>query len=172
MSQQETQQIRKTTISTRSILLVVLIVGLGAGIVAYSIGNALAANVSQSSQNTQFGNGFARPFGPRGWERGAYDENRTGTSLSFRAATTINNVTVTGFNIVDSNHITVTLAWGGSGSAPAVTIVSIAPGLSGSNTVSAGWGPSSTVSVSLVGTGTLSSSSSCIRVLVVPLTGS
>ncbi len=172
MSEQENQQIGKRALSTRSILLVVLIVGLGAGIVAYSIGNALAANVSQSSQTTQFGNGFARPFGPRGWERGAYDENRTGTRLSFRAATTINNITVTGFNIVDSNHITVTLAWGGSGTAPAVTIVSIALGLGGSNTVSAGWGPSSTVSVSLVGTGALSSSSSCIRVLVVPLTGS
>jgi hypothetical protein len=52
-----------------------------------------------------------------------------------------------------------------------MTLVSLAPGLSGSNTVAAGWGSSTTVSVSMVGSGSLSSSP-CVRVLVIPLTGS
>ncbi len=174
MSNQENPQSARRAFTTRSVLLIVLIVGLGAGIVAYSIGSTLAANVSRSSQSTQSSTSLVRSYGfvPRGWERpGDSDENRTGTLTSFRAATTINNVSVTGFNIANTNHITVNLAWGGSGSAPAVTVVALAHGLSGSNTVSAGWGTSTTVSVSMVGTGTLSSSSTCIRVLVVPLTG-
>ncbi len=173
MSQQEYPQTGRLALSTRSVLLLVLIVGLGAGVVAYSVGNTLAVNVSQSAQSIQSTSGLVGPLGPRGWERGAfYDQNRTGTRLGFRAVSTINNVTVTGFNIVDGSHITVSLTWGGTGSAPAISVVSLAHGLSGSNALSAGWGPSTTVSVSMVGTGTLSSSSTCLRVLVVPLTGS
>ncbi len=172
MSQQEYPKTGRLALSTRSVLLLVLIVGLGAGVVAYSVGNTLAANVSQSSQSTQATNGYV-PLGPRGFEKGAYyEQNRTGTRLGFRAVSTINNVTVTGFSIADSNHITVSLSWGGSGSAPAVTIVSVAASLSGSNTLAAGWTSPSTVSVNMVGTGTLSSSSTCLRVVVVPLTGS
>ncbi len=171
MSQQEYPKTGKLALSNRSVLLLVLIVGLGAGVVAYSVGNTLAANASQSSQSTQATNGFG-PQGPRGFERGTYyEQNRTGTRLGFRAVSTINNVTVTGFSIVDGNHTTVSLTWGGTGSAPAVTIVSVAPGLSGSNTLAAGWTSPANVSVNMVGTGTLSSSSTCIRVLIVPLSG-
>lgn len=151
-----------------------LIVGLGAGIVAYSIGNALATNPAQSAQTTQSTNGAYPAFGPRGWEggyNGPYRLNHTGTRVSFRAASTVDNVSITGFNVVDASHISVSLAWTGGGTAPALTIVSIAPGLSGSNTLAAGWGTSTTLSISMVGTGTLSSSSACLRVLVVPLTG-
>src|SRR5712692_1512665 len=102
MSQQEYPKTGRLALSTRSVLLLVLIVGLGAGLVAYSVGDTLAANVSQSSHSTQTTNGFL-PLGPRGFERGAYyEENSTGTRLGFRAVSTINNVTVTGFNIVDS----------------------------------------------------------------------
>ncbi len=174
MSTEQNQQSGIRTLSTRRVLLLVLIVGLGAGIVAYSIGDILAANASQSSQTTQSTNSAYPVFGPRGWEKGTYGKyglNRTGTRLGFSAVSTVNNVTVTGFKIVDSNHISVSLAWAGSGSAPALTIVSVAPGLSGSNTLSAGWETPATISISMVGTGTLSSSSTCLRVLVVPLTG-
>ena len=171
MAIEENQKSGKLALSTRRVLLLVLIVGLGAGIVAYSIGDTLAANNAQNNQSTD---GAYPAFGPRGWEggyRGQYVLNRTGTRLSFGAISTDNNVTITGFNIVNSNHISVSLAWAGSGSAPALTIVSVARGLSGSNTLAAGWGTSTTVSVSMAGSGTLSSSSTCLRVLVVPLTG-
>jgi hypothetical protein len=174
MSNQEATQSTRRAFTTRSVLLIVLIVGLGAGIVAYGVGNTLAANVNQSSQSTQSSTSLVRSyaFGPRGWERpGDADFNRTGTFTSFRAASTINNVSVTGFAIANTNHITVTLAYSGSGTAPAVTVVALAHGLTGSNTVSAGWGSSTTISVSLAGTATLSSSTTCLRVLVVPLTG-
>ncbi len=173
MSTEQSQQSGMRSLSTRRVILLVLIVALGAGIVAYSVGDTLAANVSQASQ-TQSTNSAYPAFGPRGWESGAYRQyglNRTGTHLGFRAVSTVDNVSVTGFSIVDSNHISVNLAWAGSDSAPALTIVSVAPGLSGSNTLSVGWGTSTTISISMVGTGTLSSSSTCLRVLVVPLTG-
>jgi hypothetical protein len=172
MSTEETQQSRKLGMSTRRALLLVLIVGLGVGVVAYSIGDTLAANAAQSAQTTQTNSAYPA-FGPRGWEGGYHGQwlNRTGTRLSFRAVSTVSNVSITGFNIVDPSHISVTLAWTGTGSAPALTIVSAAPGLSGSNTLAAGWGTTTTVSISMVGTGALSSTSTCLRVLVVPFTG-
>ena len=107
-----------------------------------------------------------RGAGPLGWETG-----HNGTFTSFRAASTIANVTVTGFNIADSGHITVVLNYLGTGSSPAVTIVAAAPGLSGSNTVASGWSGPTTVSVHVVGSGSLSSTATCVRVLVVPFTG-
>ena len=174
MSTESVQDINRTTLSTRRVLLVVLIIGLGAGLVAYTVSEVLATNAGQSALTNQSSSGAFPTLGPRGLEGGRYTLSRsniTGTRLSFRALSTVSNVSITGFSIVDTNHISVSLTWTGTGSAPALTIVGAAPGLSGSNTLSAGWGTSTTVSISLVGTGTLSSSSTCLRVLVVPFTG-
>jgi hypothetical protein len=170
MSQTETQQATRNGISTRSLVLVILLVGLGAGTVAYALASASAAPTTSSNRNglnayngQWLGSGGA---GPLGWER-----HVNGTFTSFRAASTIANVTVTGFNIVDSSHITVTLSYAGTGTTPTATIVVGVPGLTGSNTVSAGWGSPTTVSVRVIGSGSLSSTPTCVRVLVVPLTG-
>jgi hypothetical protein len=170
MPQTETQQATRKGVSTRSLVLVMLLVGLGAGTTAYVLASASAAPTTSSNQNglntySRQGLGL-RGAGPFGWETG-----HNGTFTSFRAASTIANVTVTGFNIVDSSHLTVTLAYQGIGTTPATTIVIAAPGLSGSNTVSAGWSSPITVSVHVIGSGSLSTSATCIRVLVVPLTG-
>jgi len=170
MSQRETQQATRKSFSMRSLLLVILLVGLGAGTAAYVLASASAAPTTSSKQNslnTYNGQWLAsKGAGPLGWER-----HENGTFTSFRAASTIANVTVTGFNIVDSTHITVTLSYQGTGTTPEVTIVAAAPSLSGSNTVSAGWSSPTTVSVHVIGSGSLSSTATCIRVLVVPLTG-
>jgi hypothetical protein len=170
MSQTETQQATGKRFSTRSLVLVILLVGFGAGTVAYALASASAAPTTVSNQNSlNTYNGRwpgLRGAGQLGWETG-----HNGTFTSFRAASTIANVTVTGFNIVDSSDITVTLSYQGTGTTPAVTIVAAAPGLSGSNTVSAGWSTPTTVSVHVVGSGSLSSTITCLRVLVVPLTG-
>jgi hypothetical protein len=152
------------------VLLVILLVGLGAGTAAYVLASASAAPTTSSNQNglnTYNGQWLgSRGAGPLGWVR--YDN---GTFTSFRAASTIANVTVTGFNIVDSSHITVTLSYQGTATTPAATIVVGAPGLSGSNTVSAGWSSPTTISVHVIGSGSLSSAATCLRVLVVPFTG-
>src|SRR5215470_9577666 len=108
----EMQQSEKTALSTRRVLLLVLIVGLGAGILAYSVGETLAAN-AQSNQSLQTTNNQFPAFGPRAWHGGydgQYGLNRTGTRLSFGAISTVSNVSVTGFNIVDGSHISVTLS--------------------------------------------------------------
>ena len=170
MSQIETQQATRKGVSTRSLLLVILLVGLGAGTAAYVLASASAAPTTSSNQNslnTYNGEWLgSRGAGPLGWER-----HDNGTFTSFRASSTIANVTVTGFNIVDSSHITVTLSYQGTGTTPAATIVVGALGLSGSNTVSAGWSSPTTVSVHVMGSGSLSSTATCLRVLVVPFTG-
>jgi hypothetical protein len=170
MSKIETQNATKKGFSTRSLVLVVLLVGLGAGTTAYVLASASAAPTSSSNQNgLNTYNGRLpglRGAGPLGWETG-----HNGTFTSFRAASTITNVTVTGFNIVDSSHITVTLSYTGTGTTPAITIVVAGPGLSGSNTVSAGWSSPTTISVHVIGSGSLSTTATCVRVLVVPLTG-
>ena len=151
-------------------MLVILLVGLGAGTTAYVLASASAAPTTSPNQNDlNTHNGQwpgLRGAGPLGWETG---HNETFTS--FRAASTIANITITGFNIVDSSHLTVTLSYQGIETAPATTIVVAAPGLSGSNTISAGWSSPTTVSVHVIGSGSLSSSATCLRVLVVPLTG-
>jgi hypothetical protein len=169
MSQTQTQASRKI-FSARSPVLVILLVGLGAGTVAYVLASASATPSSSSNQNgLNTYNGQwpgLRGAGPLGWETG-----HNGTFTSFRAASTIANVTVTGFNLVDSNHPTVTLSYRGTGTTPAATIVVAAPALSGSNTVSAGWSSPTTVSVHVIGSGSLSSTATCLRVLVVPFTG-
>jgi hypothetical protein len=170
MSQIETRQTTNKGFSTRSIALVILLVGLGAGTTAYVLATASAAPATSSNQNglnTYNGRWLGlRGAGPLGWETG-----HNGTFTSFRAASTVTNLTVNGFNIVDSSHITVTLSYQGTGTAPAATIVVVAPGLSGSNTVAAGWSTPTTVSVHVIGSGSLSSTATCLRVLVVPFTG-
>jgi hypothetical protein len=166
----ETQQATRKSFSTRSLVLVILLVGLGAGTTAYVLASASAAPTTSSNQNgLNAYNGQwlgSRRAGPLGWER-----HDNGTFTSFGAASTIANVTVTGFNIVDGSHITVTLSYRGTGTTPAATIVVGALGLSGSNTVSAGWSSPTTVSVHVMGSGSLSSTATCLRVLVVPFTG-
>lgn len=170
MSQTETQPATRKSFSTRSLVLVILLVGLGAGTAAYALASASAAPTTSSGQNglnTYNGQWSGlRGAGPVGWER-----HDNATLTSFRAASTITNVTVTGFNIVDSSHVIVTLSYLGTGTTPAAAIVVAAPGLSGSNTVSAGWSSPTTVSVHVIGSGSLSSTATCLRVLVVPLTG-
>src|SRR5229473_2885314 len=170
MSQIETEQATRKGVSPRSLVLVILLVGLGAGTAAYVLASASAAPTTSSNQNgLNTYNGLwpgLRGAGPLGWETG-----HNGTFTSFRASSTIANVTVTGFNIVDSSHVTVTLSYQGTGTTPAATIVVGAPGLSGSNTISAGWSSPTTVSVIVIGSGSLSSTATCLRVLVVPLTG-
>ena len=168
MSQTETQPTVKRGIATRSVVLLLVIVGLGAGAAAYAFAttSALTPNQSQNNLTTYNGQwlGWRGP-GPLVWH------DRNGTFTSFRAASTIANVSVTSFSVVDSSHLSLTLSYTGTGSTPAATIVVVAPGLSGSNTVSAGWSSPTSVSASLVGSGSLSSSTTCVRVLIVPLTG-
>jgi len=170
MSEIETQRATRKSVSTRSLMLVILLVGLGAGTTAYVLASASAAPTTSPNQNDlNTHNGQwpgLRGAGPLGWETG---HNETFTS--FRAASTIANITITGFNIVDSSHLTVTLSHQGTGTTPATTIVVAAPGLSGSNTISAGWSSPITVSVHVIGSGSLSSTATYLRVLVVPLTG-
>ena len=170
MSQTETPQAKRKGFSTRSLVLVILLVGLGAGTTAYVLTTASAAPSSSSNQNgLNTYNGQwpdLRGAGPLAWETG-----HDGTFTSFRAASTIANVSITGFNIVDSSHLTVTLSYGGAGTTPAATIVVAGPGFSGSNTISAGWSTPTTISVHLIGSGSLSSTATSLRVLVVPLTG-
>ena len=170
MSQATTQLPTKKSFSTRSLVLVILLIGLGAGTAAYVLAGASAAPSTSSNQNgltTYNGQWLGlRGAGPLSWEA-----RNNGTFTSFRAASTIANVTVTGFTIVDSTHITLTLSYQGTGTTPAATIVVAAPGLSGSNTISAGWSSPTTVSVHLIGSGSLSSTTTCLRVLVVPFTG-
>jgi hypothetical protein len=152
-------------ISTRSVL-VILLVGLGAGAVGYGLNNAFAAtNPSQQSATTTNGQQWSglRGTGPPGWRHDG------GSSLSFRAFSTVANVTATGFAITDSTHFTITIAYHGTGSAPAITVVGLAPGLSGSTTVASGWTSPTTVTLSLTGTGSLTTTMHA-QALIVPLT--
>jgi len=152
-------------ISTRSVLLIILLVGLGAGAVGYGLNNAFAAtNPSQqtTTTNSQQWSGL-KGAGPPGWDHDG------GSSLSFREFSTVANVTATGFAITDSTHFTITIAYHGTGSAPAITVVGLAPGLSGSTTVASGWTSPTTVTLSLTGTGSLTTTMRA-QALVVPLT--
>ena len=165
MSQIEVQTSKHKTMATRTVVLLLVIVGLSASAAAFAFASASANPTTQNATGTTNNlNNFSgqwpgvHPGGSRSF-------------TSFRAGSTVANVSVTGFNIVDSNHLTISLSYHGTGTTPAITIVAIAPGLSGSNTAASGWTSPSTVSIDLVGTGSLSSSSNCIRVLVVPLTG-
>ncbi|HZY47148.1 MAG TPA: hypothetical protein VFE96_05055 [Candidatus Bathyarchaeia archaeon] len=128
MSQQDIQSTPHKGISMRSVLLVGLLVGLGAGAVGYGLNNAFATNTP--AQQTGAGNqwlGLKDP-GHRGWFP-------DGSTLSLRAASAVANVTATGFAITDATHFTISIAYHGTGSTPAITIVGLAPNLSGSTTV-------------------------------------
>ncbi len=169
MSQQDNQEIGRRTFPLRSVLLIVLVVSLGASAAAYGLANVFAATSNSSQQGTQTNNS-GQWLGPAARDPQALQWSGSDSYLSFRALSTVNNVTVTGFSIVDNTHLSVNLAYHGTGTAPAVTIVTLAPGLSGSNTLSAGWGASTTATVGLLGQGTLLTTTH-IRVLIVPFTG-
>lgn len=166
MSQLENQAVHKT-VATRTVVLLIIIAGLSSAAAAFAFANASANTGNQAGTNNLTTNQWSglRGTGPLA------NGDPSGSFTGFRAMSTIANVSVTGFNIVDSSHLTLTLTWTGTGTTPALTIVVAARGLSGSNTVSSGWTSPDTVSVHLVGTGTLSSNVDCIRALVVPLTG-
>ncbi|TMI19337.1 hypothetical protein E6H32_02610 [Candidatus Bathyarchaeota archaeon] len=165
MSQQDIQSTMRRGISARSVVLVILLVGLGAGAVGYGLNNAFATtNPSQQTTTTTNGQWSGlRGAGPPGWDRDG------GSSLSFRAFSTVANVTATGFAISDSTHFAITIAYHGTGSAPAITVVGLAPGLSGSTTVALGWSNPTTVTLTLTGTGSLTTTMRA-QALIVPLT--
>jgi hypothetical protein len=166
MSQQKIQQATRRGISTRSVLLVILLVGLGAGAVGYGLNNAFAAtNPTQQTTTTTNGQQWSglRGAGPPGWGHDG------GSSLIFRAVSTVTNVTATGFAITDSTHFTITIAYHGTGSAPAITVVGLAPGLSGSTTIASGWTSPTTVTLSVTGAGSLTTIMRA-QALIVPLT--
>ncbi len=161
------QQTTRRGISARSVVLVILLVGLGAGAVGYGLNNAFAAtNPSQQTTTTINGEHWSdlRRAGPPGWDHDG------GSTLSFRATSTVANVTATGFAITDSTHFTINIAYHGTGSTPAITVVGLAPGLSGSTTVASGWTSPTTVTITLTGTGSLTTTM-FVRALIVPLTG-
>ena len=150
-------------ISTRSVVLVILLVGLGAGAVGYGLNNAFAATNPTQQTTTTNGQQWAGWKGPPSWDRDG------GSTLTFRAFSTVANVTATGFAITDSTHFTITIAYHGGGSAPAITVVGLAPGLSGSTTVASGWTSPTTVTLTLTGTGSLTTTMRA-QALIVPLT--
>ena len=164
MSQQDIQQTTRRSISTRSIVLLILLVGLGAGAVGYGLNHVFATTnpTQQTTTNPQQWSGL-RGAGPPGWE---HDGSST---LSFRAISTVANVTATGFAITDSTHFIITVAYHGTGSTPAITVVGLAPGLSGSTTVASGWTSPTTVTMTLTGTGSLTTTMR-VQALIVPLT--
>jgi hypothetical protein len=163
MSEQDIQQTTRRGFSTRSVVLVILLVGLGAGAVGYGLNNAFAAtNPSQTTTTNSQWSGL-RGAGPPGWD---HDDV---SSLSFRAISTVANVTATGFAITDSTHFTITIAYHATSTTPAITVVGLAPGLSGSTTVASGWTSPTTVTITLTGTGSLTTTMR-VQALIVPLT--
>ena len=164
MSQTDIQQTTRRGISTRSVLLVILLVGLGAGAVGYGLNNAFAATNPPQTTTTNINGQWSglKGAGP-GWDRDG------GSTLSFRAFSTVANVSATGFAITDSTHFTITIAYHGTGSAPAITVVGLSPGLSGSTTVASGWTSPTTVTLTLTGTGSLTTTMRA-EALIAPLT--
>lgn len=156
----------KRKMSTSAALLLGLLIGLAATAGVYSIANTLAqTNTTTSNQNLPYDRHLGG-FGDRGE---MWLGNRTGL-LSFRALSRVQNVTVTGFNITSTNQITVYLKHTGTGTTPAITIVAVSQGLSGSTIQQAGWSSPDSVTVTLTGTGSLSNNG-CSTVLIVPYTG-
>ena len=163
--------------STGSVLLLTLMVGLASGLVAYEVGTmGLANGLGLNTSTLQTNNGTNDP-GLAGfkWHRGFIGGQGT---LVFGASSQVSNVSVTGFNIASDNQLTVNLVYTGTGTSPSITIVALSRGvsngavetLSGSNIKTSGWTSPTTVTINLVGTGTLSSAHR-IAVLIVPYTG-
>jgi len=113
MSQQDIQSTAHRAISTRSVVLVILLVGLGAGAVGYGLNNAFAATNPTQQTTTTNGQQWAGLKGPPGWDHDG------GSTLTFRAFSTVANVSATGFSITDSTHFTITIAYHGTGSSQA-----------------------------------------------------
>src|SRR5207245_8264093 len=110
----------------------------------------------------------AQCSGLRGAGPAARNHDRA-SSLSLRAVSTVTNVTATGCAITDSTHFTNTIAYQGTGSAPAITVVGLAPELSGSTTLASGWTSPTTVTLALTGIGSLTTTMHA-QALIVPLT--
>ncbi|OLE91056.1 MAG: hypothetical protein AUF79_06875 [Crenarchaeota archaeon 13_1_20CM_2_51_8] len=164
--------------SIGSVLLLTLMVGLASGLAAYEIAtiglaNGLGLNTTTLQTNTT--NDPAATNGGLRWGRGGFGGQG---GLFFRASSQVANVSVTGFNISTSNQLTVDLAYTGSGATPSITIVALSrvvsgttcSTLSGSLIDQSGWTSPTTVTVNMVGTGSLSSARG-IMVLIVPYTG-
>src|SRR5438876_11465066 len=98
MSQPDIQSTMRRGISTRSVVIVILLVGLGAGAVGYGLNNAFAATnpTQQTTTNGQQGSGLK---GSPGWDH--YDAS----TLGFRAISTVANVTANGFAFPESSHL-------------------------------------------------------------------
>jgi hypothetical protein len=160
------ENIKRTprTYTARSVLLIMLVIGAGASLTVYGLSNAFGVS-TQPTQNTASNAGMQWHF-----PHGQWGEMHAGSGLAFRAISTVSNVTITGFQITDSSHITVSLSYQGTGTSPSITAVGFGPDLSGSNTLSSGWSSPQTLSIHLAGQGSLSGSTS-IRVIIVPLTG-
>ncbi|HZY93872.1 MAG TPA: hypothetical protein VFE98_03305 [Candidatus Bathyarchaeia archaeon] len=153
------------TYTARSILLIMLVIGAGASLTVYALSNAFGVS-PQPTQNTPGNAGLQW----HGFPHGQWGEIYGGSGLAFGATSTVSNVTITGFQVTDSGHITVNLSYQGIGASPSITAVGFGPGLSGSNTLSSGWSSLQTLIIHLIGQGSLSGSTS-IRVIIVPLTG-
>lgn len=162
------QQIEnKRKMSSRTALLLGLLIGLAATAGVYSIANTLAQTNTTTTSNQNFP--FDRPFDGWGHRGGTWIGNQTGF-LSFHALSRVQNVTVTGFNITSTNQITINLKYSGTGTTPAITIVGLSGASSGSTVLQAGWSSPDAVTVNLTGSSTLSNNG-CTMVLVVPYTG-
>src|SRR6266702_4213594 len=68
MSQQVIQSTTRRGISTRSVVLVILLVGLGAGAVGYGLNNAFAATNPTPQTTTTNGQQWAGLKGPPSWD--------------------------------------------------------------------------------------------------------
>ena|SRR3989441_11223721 len=163
--------------TTGSVLLLTLMVGLASGLVAYEVGAIGLANGLGLDTATVQGpdnNDPAANAGLRWGHHGFFG----GQGLAFGASSQVANVSVTGFNISGSNELTVNLVYTGSGATPSITTVGLSHGisnntfqtLSGSTIQRSGWTSPTTVTVGMVGTGSLSSARR-IMVLIVPYTG-
>src|SRR5437867_1653203 len=157
-------------ITTSSVLLLTLMVGLASGLVAYEIGTIGLANGLGLNPTTLQTNTTSDPATTNAglrWGRGGFGGQG---GLVFGASSQVANVSVTGFNISGSNQLTVNLAYTGSGATPSITIVVLSRVMSGSTISQSGWTSPATVTVNMPGTGSLSSARR-IMVLIVPYTG-